>query len=420
MSSTSVIGAAVLLFIVAAFLYYQSRSVEAFATGPVAGRQYNPTANDDYKIPADLAMAPRANPPGTFPPIQQRSSGIPGTGSQREALAALGDLRELNDLILTWLYAATTKDTEQPGSLTHEQRQRMLDLQGRHEAVLEQLGTGMITDTYKQVAEETLKLRTENESWQAASPSIAKISSFGRGSEPDAFLNQNQYDSFIALFVTIIQQFEATALTDSLTKVRLQQLQVIQRDLADMKERPPIKVGAAKKFLQAALRVDQPLPTLISQESPNDSTNSSALFGGTVIFEEINLFPRISNVEIQTGRNPKNGSDYQDRRSNQGRQDYVGHQGRENQGRQDYMGHQGREHRNHPGSSYDPTDLVKRAKTLCSQIREAFPEDADALGCQEVTDNYQAETVINTVCSRLRYSVPSVTPEQFNCPPRNV
>jgi len=410
MSSTSVIGAAVLLFIVAAFLYYQRRSVEAFeAKGPVAGRQYNPDATDNYKIPADLSTAPKANPPGTFPQIQQRSNGIPGTGMQREALAQTKDLRELNDLILTWLYAATTKDIEQPGSLTHKQRQRMLELQGRHEVVLEELGTGMITDTYKQVADETLKLRKENERWQAVSPSLDKIGAFGQGLDPEAFLTRPQYDKFMGLFVAIIQQFQGTALTDPLTKVHLQQLQVIQRDLEGIRTLPPIKVGAAKKFLQVALRVDQPLPTLLSQELPNDSTNSSALFGGMVIFEEVNLFPRISNIDIVTGDYPKGTKHSQDRAET-----------RPNQELRDYRQEERRDHQDSPGSSYDPTNLVKRAKTLCSQIREAFPEDADALGCQEVTDQYQAETVINTVCSRLRYSVPSVTPEQFNCPPRNV
>ena len=69
---------------------------------------------------------------------------------------------------------------------------------------------------------------------------------------------------------------------------------------------------------------------------------------------------------------------------------------------------------------YNPKNLIKRANTLCDQIREAFPEDGDALGCQRVRDEFEAETVINTVCGRLRYSVPTVTPEQFGCPARNV
>jgi hypothetical protein len=73
-----------------------------------------------------------------------------------------------------------------------------------------------------------------------------------------------------------------------------------------------------------------------------------------------------------------------------------------------------------PRPPYEPNNLIRRANTLCEQIGEAFPEDMDALGCRPVTDRFEAETVINTVCERLRYSVPSVTPEQFDCPRRNV
>ena len=70
---------------------------------------------------------------------------------------------------------------------------------------------------------------------------------------------------------------------------------------------------------------------------------------------------------------------------------------------------------------YDPKNLVKRATVLCERIGEAFPDDAEALGCQtHVRDNFEAETVINTVCARLHYSVPTVTPEQFGCPKRTV
>ncbi len=72
--------------------------------------------------------------------------------------------------------------------------------------------------------------------------------------------------------------------------------------------------------------------------------------------------------------------------------------------------------------AYDPTDLVKRANVLCKQVAEAFPHDAAALGCPKkpVSNDYEAETTINTVCDRLRYSVPDVSPEQFNCPKRVV
>jgi hypothetical protein len=68
---------------------------------------------------------------------------------------------------------------------------------------------------------------------------------------------------------------------------------------------------------------------------------------------------------------------------------------------------------------------------LCSQIREAFGEkDAVALGCPTFLrpegvipvgysrgiDSFEAETIINTVCERLRVSVPDVDPAMFACP----
>jgi len=62
------------------------------------------------------------------------------------------------------------------------------------------------------------------------------------------------------------------------------------------------------------------------------------------------------------------------------------------------------------------TDLIKGAKRLCRDVTKAFPRDAQALGCSPINTKFQAETVINTVCANIRSSVPSVTPEQFNCP----
>jgi len=62
------------------------------------------------------------------------------------------------------------------------------------------------------------------------------------------------------------------------------------------------------------------------------------------------------------------------------------------------------------------TDLIKGANRLCRDVTKAFPRDAQALGCSPINTKFQAETVINTVCANIRSSVPSVTPEQFNCP----
>ena len=61
--------------------------------------------------------------------------------------------------------------------------------------------------------------------------------------------------------------------------------------------------------------------------------------------------------------------------------------------------------------------LIRGANQLCHRIRKGFPNDVEALGCYKpVTTKYEAETVINSVCSRLDSSVPTVTSEQFNCP----
>jgi hypothetical protein len=75
--------------------------------------------------------------------------------------------------------------------------------------------------------------------------------------------------------------------------------------------------------------------------------------------------------------------------------------------------------------AYNPAALEARATRLCQQIREAFPEhgNAEALGCPpkiSSLNRYEAETIINTVCDRIRTSVPTVSPEQFNCPNQNV
>jgi len=67
-------------------------------------------------------------------------------------------------------------------------------------------------------------------------------------------------------------------------------------------------------------------------------------------------------------------------------------------------------------ASMSDSPIIHGAKRLCYQIRKAFPKDAQALGCAPVTTEYEAETVINTICTRLKSSVPTVTPEQFNCP----
>ena len=69
--------------------------------------------------------------------------------------------------------------------------------------------------------------------------------------------------------------------------------------------------------------------------------------------------------------------------------------------------------------AYDPADMATRATTLCSQAQEAFgPADARALGCPiaPITTQSDGEATLSLVCDRIRTSVPTVDPRQFNCP----
>jgi hypothetical protein len=79
------------------------------------------------------------------------------------------------------------------------------------------------------------------------------------------------------------------AAPDPLQKVRLQQLQIMQQDLADAQTRgqtPNIKVSAAKNYLIQMLKPDQPLPTLFSMEpAPIDPKNMLANNVGDIMKE---------------------------------------------------------------------------------------------------------------------------------------
>lgn len=515
MSSVSLVSAAIVLFVVAALLYYQSQSKEAFVGSqksvqstwkpsdkPIAGRLFNPAADDKYKIPADLSKAPVSVPKGSVPSSSQRPTGTPGTGTTtapREATAQLKDLRELDSKITTWLDAASTKDREEPGSLTSQQKQDMVQYQGRLAQIREELGTGMITDTYKQVAAETLKLRNENAKWQRVSPSLTEIHEFGVGMNPDAFLSTADYTKFYALFTAGILELQGMAQPDPLQKVRLQQLQVMRQDLTDAQRRdqtPPIKVSAAKNYLIQMLKPDQPLPTLISIEAPQQKPQNLLENKFDDILREIkdmeftltvsydpstaqlkramaSLLDKMSKGEIspntarshlamlrenrglvsspqnpvekpnwhpampgQNGKGGRMGPPLGRKGSGQQWQKYTPEPSPKpspSRPSQPQPPHPSIPSQPSPSPSfpsrsstadsseqYNPKNLIKRANTLCDQIREAFPEDADSLGCQRVRDQFEAETVINTVCERLRYSVPTVTPEQFGCPARNV
>lgn len=499
MSSVSIISGAILLFVIAALLYYQSRSTEAFVSPaaapaakspaaapapvakatanppsgagpiprasdtwkpsdpPIAGRLYNPAADDKYAIPEDLAKAPVPPPSGSVPKSVQKPTGTPGagtTGAPREAMAQLKDLRELDSKITTWLDAVSQLDREQPGSLTTQQRQDMVQYQGRLASIREQLGTGMIVDTYKQVAAETLTLRNENAKWQKGPVSLTAIHSFGLHADPNALLTEADFTQFFALFTAGIQELQGMSNPDPLQKVRLQQLQMMRQELNDARKKglPPIKMSAAKNYLTQMLKPDQPLPTLVSIEVPPPPHLQQPVTNqfGDIMHEiknmEVTLTVKYDPASAELKRSlaglmnkmkagevsPAMARSHMDLlKEARATPSHTAHSlgQRSHTAAGPHAAPPSNEQRDprfrldpvsRPTSSYNPNNLIKRATTLCEQIREAFPEDADALGCQRVTNEFQAETVLNTVCDRLRYSVPTVTPEQFNCPKRRV
>jgi len=452
MSSTPFIGATIMIFIVAALLFYQSHAAENFTNypghvshlnnawatwsadkPPIAGRLYDPSTNDAYPVPADLSRAPVSAPQGSISLTQQRPNQTPGTGTTtapREAMAQLKDLHELDNKITLWLDAASQKEREQPGSLTAEQLQNRVMLQGRLQVVREELGTGMITDTWKHVADELMQLRKENAGWQARSPSLDAVYSFGQGKNPNAFLTHEEYVEFYGLFNAAVQEMQGVVQPDPLQKVRLQQLQVMRQELMRT-AKPPIKISAAQMYLRQMLRPDQPLPTLFSMEPPpvEKPLADSPL---DVIADLRDIQWKLTVNYDPAAQELKRATAMMLERLNSGelsaqeaRRHVVGLKAQTGPTAVGtpptaIWGELSAQAARRPVVGPAPTDtLVKRATVLCYQIREAFPEDADALGCQKrVRDEFEAETVINTVCERLRYSVPTVTPEQFNCPRR--
>lgn len=457
-----IIGA-VVLFIVAALLYFQSHAggaaKESFDNPqlptPVAGRPYvaGPGDGTDENVPADLNRAPPtiAAASQAVPTSQQRPTTIPGaTVAPREAMAQRKDLYELDNKISTWLAAAALYETEHPGGLTNDQLQRRIILQGRLAAVRDQLGNGLIVDTYKQVASEVIELRYEITAWGAPAPTLENIDSFAKSLAADAFLTAGQYREFRRLFDAILNQYKGFTQPNPLERVRSQQLEVFQQELMRAEREfdpPPIRAGAARLFLKQAIKPDQPMPTLFSME-PNPAILPCLAADPRDIIDQMNyitrrLMGRNSAADIALKR--AIAALMLRMKSNDVRPEEVEEARRRVAeiididvpppingpvipGSNPYIPSVGPRPSPSPAPApapnpYDPRDLRTRANTLCQQIREAFsPEDAAALGCPAttITTEADAETTINIVCDRLRYSVPSVSPAQFNCPVTNV
>jgi hypothetical protein len=442
MASIQLISAAVAIFIVAAALWYQSSSPqkEHFATRPpVAGRWYNPVADDKWPVPGDLNKAPVAAPQmtNTVPPAGQRPVGIPGAPtSNREAMATRRDLSELNDKIRTWLAAATQRETEYPGSLTPHQLQRRALLQSRLVSVSHQLNTDMITDTHAVVAQEISTLRTENAGWGQTAPNLDVILGFAKGVPDDTFLDAELYHQFNTFFQAVLREYKAHSQPSPLEHARLQQLEVLAQDLQSAERTaaphpPSIRAGAARLFLEQALKPDQPLPTLLSL-APNPATAPTPLVArpDDVIHQLQDIRWRLTLTYDPAGQALKRevAALLQRLQTQPPPPPALVEAARSAvsslQNRIPLSAPPVREAPRLATDHYEPNDLIGHANTLCEQIREAFPRHADAaaLGCPKeyITDRAEAESTINIVCDRLRYSVPTVTPEQFGCPPRRV
>jgi hypothetical protein len=432
MTTQLLVVATVAVFIVAAMLYYQAP--EPFANpvggslsgGPVAGRWYN-SADTSNHVPADLNHAPVAVPPSNqIPSAVQRPSGIPGPSTApRDALASRKDLTELDSQITVWLAAAAQRDTEHPGSLSPSQLQEQVILQGRLAAIREELGTGMITDTYKTVSKEIAELRRQNASWgTSVTATMISVHGFAKHSDPDSFLTPEQFKEFRALLALLLKEFSGHQQPDPLERVRLKQLQVIDQELDRYRhEPPPIKVGTARLFLERALHPDQPLPSLFSHRpdhkpdhkpghkpghkpdhKPNHDSPAEILRYLKDIQWKLTISYNPAEQELMQAiaammkRIESEDVCFEDMETARKTIDTF---------------------KNHHGPSPAPSaDDRNRAMILCKQIHEAFPGDEEAMGCPRGTieTNEEATNVIQEVCDRIRYSVPTVTPEQFNCP----
>jgi hypothetical protein len=455
-----IIGA-ILVFVVAALLYYQSHSTEAFRnptdapiTRPVAGRPYGAEgerANFNWQIPADLNRAPVAAPAMSQVPVtQKRPTAIPGAPTApREAMAERKDLYELDDKISTWLFAATQREADHPGSLTPEQSQRRIMLQARLAQVRRELVNDMITTTYKQAASEIAELRRENAGWGRLAPSLDAIHSFASHVPADAFLTAEQYREFRSLFDSTLNEFKGHSQPNPLERVRLQQMELIQQDLLRAEKDfpvPPIRAGNARLFLQQAVRVDQPLPTLFAMEpAPQAMPAPHSVNPADVISQlrdiEWRLTVSYNPAEQELKREvaallrhlqsgtatprviEKARSATADLTHRLAPRSLAGTASAVTAGIGS-VSSEGAASAVAAPLQWDPNNLQLRANQMCYQIREAFPKDAEALGCppvgKPIDTDAEAENAINQVCARLRYSVPTVSPAQFGCPSRPV
>lgn len=421
MSNPTLITAATAIFVVAALLYYQ-----VYGSGSEAFE--NPA--DAYKgdaVPADLNRAPVIASVSQIQGSAQRPVAVPGPiTAPREALATQKELGELDTQISTWLAGAAQRERERIGALTPDQLQRRIILQGRQADIRTQLGTGLLVDAQRVIAQETLDIRRENAGWRQAAPTLEEVYLFGQGVRAEAFLTANQYAQWRRLFNAGLIELSGLMQPDPLQRVRLQQLQVMREELNVVEGRyhpPPIRMGAAKLFLQQMLKPEQPLPTLFSME-PDMTTAPKHTDSPMDVLAQLKDIEWSLSVNYDpAGQSLKRAVTAMINRVYQGSlapQEVDALRSRVAE-LQLVQAPGAYEDTDSGPLAYDPSDLIKRAHVLQRQIHEAFPHDAVALGAPKkpVETQYEAETVINTVCDRLYTSVPTVTAQQFNCPKRS-
>lgn len=459
--SVPVVTAAIAIFVIAALLYYQSPHGESFVNPPTAGRPYNPlNADTDYdNVPADLNKAPMPGYTTQIPQALQRPTMVPGAGvAPSDAPASIKELRELDNEIDIWVQSANMYERDNPGSLSFEQIDKRAELLNHQTDIKTQVASGKVIMTHKAAAQEIMSLRVENKKWQRFVPDLSEINGFARHEQPMAFLTSEQYTQFKQLLGAILQMYKRHVQPEPLKRARIPQLETVQSDLQyaekEFKGTPPIRVESARLFLHNALQPEQPLPTLVaigphsgpSPVSDPDTKNDTRNDPSDIIWQLRNLEWKLTVKydpgeqelkrsiaallkRLSTERLPEQDlaeirreiSNIQNKHSPSGYD--LTSSGSSNPGGYNPSLTPFRPTPTPaPGQEHDPT-LQARAETLCKQIHEAFPHDAEALGCpkqlRQMT-RYEAESAINLVCDRLRTSVPTVTPEQFNCPRRAV
>jgi hypothetical protein len=201
-------------------------------------------------------------------------------------------------------------------------------------------------------------------------------------------LRADEYNDFFAIFSESLRELESATLQDTILKVRVQQLHTIRQELKEVARQrtPPITMGAAKKFLRKMIHPEESLPTLYSMAPPAPTLEKST---HDVLIELRDC--RVPDNSLMDDLLAGTVSAPEGRRRVRELKDKWEPVGME---QNSFMGLED-----------------NRTKRFCKQIRQAFPKDADALGCDVIGPGTMA-----TVCDRLRYSVPTVSPEQFGCP----